>query len=217
IGLAGTSPDRVIAGVMAATAFVSMWVSNSATAAMMVPIALSLIRLAGESAQARLFAISMLLGVAWSASIGGLGSLIGSPPNGIVVRYIEQTWAREISFAHWVGIGLPLVLAMLPLAWLLLTRVLFRHGLTELGGGRSLVQAARRELGPMSRGELATLVAFGLAALAWMLRPVLVGIEIGGMRPLSGLSDAGIAMCAALMLFAWPVDARNRVFALDWK
>lgn len=217
IGLAGTSPNRVIAGVMAATAFVSMWVSNSATAAMMVPIALSLIRLAGESAQARRFAVAMLLGVAWSASIGGLGSLIGSPPNGIVVRYVEQTWAREISFAHWVGIGLPLVLVLLPVAWLLLTRFLFRHGLTELGGGRSLVQAARRELGPMSRGEFATLVAFGLAALAWMLRPVLAGIEVGGLRPLAGLSDAGIAMCAALLLFAWPVDARSRVFALDWQ
>ena len=217
IGLAGTAPNRVVAGVMLATAFVSMWVSNSATAAMMVPIALSLIRLAGEGPDARRFAIAMLLGVAWSASIGGLGTLIGSPPNGIVMRYVEQTWGREISFARWVALALPLVLVLLPVAWLLLTRVLYRHGLAELGGGRGLVQAARRQLGPMSHGEVATLLAFGLAAVAWMLRPLLAGIEFGGLRPLAGLSDAGIAMCAALLLFAWPVDARRRVFALDWK
>jgi sodium-dependent dicarboxylate transporter 2/3/5 len=217
IGLAGAAPDRVILGVMAATAFVSMWVSNSATAAMMVPIALSLIRLAGDGPQSRRFAIAMLLGVAYAASIGGLGTLIGSPPNGIVARYAEQAWGREISFARWLAVGLPLVVVLLPLTWLLLTRVLERHGLAELGGGRTLVQAARRELGPLSRGEAATLVAFGAAALLWLSRPVLAGLEIAGARPLAGLSDAGIAICAALLLFAWPVDARRRVFALDWR
>ena len=217
IGLAGASPNRVIAGVMVATAFVSMWVSNSATAAMMVPIALSLIRLAGDGPQARMFAIAMLLSLAYSASIGGLGTVIGSPPNGIVVRYIEQAWGQQISFAQWVLIGMPLVLVLLPITWLLLTRVLFRHGLTELGGGRSLVAAARRALGPMSRGEWATLLVFAGAASLWMLRPVLADLEIAGARPMKGLSDAGIAVGAALLLFAWPVRPAQREFALDWQ
>lgn len=217
VGLAGTTPDRIILGVMSATAFVSMWVSNSATAAMMVPIALSLIRLAGDSPQARRFGVALLLAVAYAASIGGMGSLIGSPPNGIVARYAGQFLEQEISFVRWLAIGLPLVLVLLPLTWLLLTRVLYPHGLAELGGGRALMQAARRGLGPMSRGEQATLLAFAAAALLWLLRPLLTALEIGGTRPLSGLSDAGIAVGAALLLFVWPVDLRQRKFALDWR
>ncbi len=217
IGLSGSAPDRVIGGVMLATTLIGLWVSNTATAAMMVPIALSLIPLAGEGPQARRFAIALLLSVAYAASIGGLGTLIGSPPNGIVARYVEQTWQREISFALWLAIGMPLVLVLLPLAWLLLTRVLYRHGLRELGGGPAMLDQARLALGPMSRGERATLTAFGAAALLWMLRPLLVDLELGGLRPLVGLSDAGIAVAAALLLFVWPVDPRRRVFALDWR
>lgn len=214
IGLAGRSPDRVIAGVMAATAFVSMWISNSATAAMMVPIALSLIRLAGEGPAARKFAAALLLAVAWSASIGGLGTVIGSPPNGIVVRYAEQAWQREISFAQWMGIGLPLVLVLLPLAWLLLTRVLYRSGLPARGGDAPL---ARRERGPLSAGERGTLAVFCAAALLWLARPLVVDLEIAGTRPLAGLSDAGVAVAAGLALFVWPVDLRARRFLLDWE
>jgi sodium-dependent dicarboxylate transporter 2/3/5 len=214
IGLAGDSPDRVIGGVMAATAFVSMWISNSATAAMMVPIALSLIRLAGDGPEARRFATALLLSVAYASSIGGLGTVIGSPPNGIVVRYVEQTWQREISFAQWMAIGLPLVLVLLPLAWLLLTRVLFRSGLGTLGGGPF---ARGHDLGPVSAGERGTLIVFCIAALAWLVRPLLVDLEVAGLRPLAGLSDAGIAVAAALALFVWPVDLRRRRFLLDWE
>ena len=217
IGLAGSSPDRIIAGVMVATAFVSMWISNSATAAMMVPIALSLIRLAGDGPQARRFAVALLLSVAYAASIGGLGTVIGSPPNGIVVRYIEQTWQREISFAQWMAIGLPLVVVLLPLAWLLLTRVLFRSGLGTLGGGNTPASTGQRTAGPMSTGERGTLVVFCTAALLWLVRPLLADLQFGGHRPLAGLSDAGIAVGAALALFVWPVDLARRRFVLDWE
>ena len=214
--VAGSSPDRITAAVMIATAFVSMWVSNTATAAMMVPIALSLIRVAGEGQASRRFAIGLLLSVAYAASIGGVATLIGSPPNGIVARYLAQAGFAEISFAQWLAIGMPLALIMLPLVWILLTQVLFRHGIAEIGGGRSLIERASHELGPLSRGEWATVVAFGGAVLLWLTRPLLQPIEIAGARPFAGLSDATIAVAAALSLFVWPAGRDRGGFAMDW-
>ena len=139
--LVGTRTSAIVAGIMGATAFLSMWVSNTATAAMMVPIALSVVDLAlvrrtGKSlvqhggipqddVDVRNLALSLLLGVAYAASIGGLGTIIGSPPNGIFVRFFEQTYGVEVSFANWMLVGIPTMLLFLPLAWLLNTRVLF--------------------------------------------------------------------------------------------
>src|SRR5512137_2329210 len=136
----GTRPAAIVAGVMGATAFVSMWVSNTATAAMMVPIAMSvidvsLVRRTGRTlaehggipegnVDDRNFALSTLLGIAYASSIGGLGTIIGSPPNGILVRFIEQTYGVRVGFTQWMEIGVPVMLLFLPLAWLLNTRVL---------------------------------------------------------------------------------------------
>ena len=214
--LMGTRSDRVVAGVMLATAFVSMWVSNTAAAAMMVPIALSLIRLVDEGPQRQRFAAALLLSVAYAASIGGIATLVGSPPNGIAARFIASTGGPSITFASWMPIGLPLALLMLPAAWLLLTRVLFRQAIGPLAGGRALVAAAARELGPWSRGEAATLTAFVLAVFLWLGSPVLRDLEWSGIRPFGGMGDAQVAMLAALLLFVWPMERSTGGFALDW-
>lgn len=225
----GTRPDRIVGGLMVATAFLSMWVSNTATAAMMVPIAQSVIALyrtpgtqQGEGGLVderahRNFALAMLLAIAYVASIGGLGTIFGSPPNGIAVRFIEQTYGREVSFVQWLVIALPVVIVFLPLAWLLLTRILFRSDLRESEHGRDWVVQQWRALGPLNRGERITLVVFLFTVGLWMTRPLLTQWSIGGLLPLAGLSDAGIAVAAALAFFLAPVDRKAGAFAMDWR
>jgi sodium-dependent dicarboxylate transporter 2/3/5 len=217
---------------MAATAFVSMWVSNTATAAMMVPIALSIVDLSlvrrtgrtlaehggipQDDVDDRNLALSLLLGVAYGASIGGLGTIIGSPPNGIFVRFYEQTYGVEISFTRWMLVGVPTMLAFLPLAWLLNTRVLFPTRLPEIEGGRAWIAAELARLGPLNRGEKVTLAVFAAAVFGWVFRPLLVDVHVGGVAPLAQLSDAGVAIAAALALFIIPVDRAKGTTAIDW-
>jgi sodium-dependent dicarboxylate transporter 2/3/5 len=230
--LVGTHADRVVAGFMVATAVLSMWVSNTATAAMMVPIALAVINLVlkqrtgktltehggmpAEDRGDRNFALALLLGIAYSASIGGIGTIIGTPPNGILVKFIAQNYGIEVSFARWLQIGIPVVLLMLPLTWLLLTKVLFRSGIGEIEGGREWVREELKALGPLSRGERAVLYVFAVTVLLWVTRPFLAKVSIAGVAPFAGLSDAGVAMLAAVALFMIPVEPARGVRAVDW-
>jgi sodium-dependent dicarboxylate transporter 2/3/5 len=217
---------------MAVTAFLSMWVSNTATAAMMVPIALSIIDLMlrnrtgvglkegggipPDRIPERNFAVGLLLCVAYAASIGGIATIIGSPPNGIAVRYIQQTFHKEVSFFDWLLIGGPFAVLFLPIAWLLVTRVLFRSSLDEIGGGRQYFEGEYRKLGPLNRGEAVTLAVFSAAALLWVFSPLLKRMTVGGMKPLAALSDSIIAMLAAMALFLIPVKGAGRARAMDW-
>ncbi len=227
LGVAGTEPRRLVGGFMVLTAVLSMWVSNTATAAMMLPIALSVVDAAVPGGRERLlapgavpgrrFGRSLLLGIAIGASIGGVGTLIGTPPNLFLASFARENLGTEISFALWLAIGIPIVAAFLPLAWLLLTRVLLPPDV-ERGALQGALRTLRGEaLGPVSRGEWATFVVFVATALAWVTRPLLVELEVGGVRPFSGLTDAGIAVTAALLLFIIPVDRRRRVFVMDWE
>lgn len=225
--LVGERPEAMVGGFMGVAAVLSMWVSNSATTIMMLPVAVSVVGLvarqlgvaedprAGDSA-VHPFAISLLLGVAYGASIGGIGTPIGTPPNLFLLSYVRDHLDREISFVRWMGVALPLVAVFLPITWWLLTRRLFPAGFARIEGGRELVTRSLAELGPMHRGERVTLAVFTLAAVLWVGRPLLSAWTVAGHRPLAGLSDAGIAMLAALLLFVTPVDRRARVFALDW-
>jgi sodium-dependent dicarboxylate transporter 2/3/5 len=227
----GTEPRRMVASFMVVTAVSSMWVSNTATAVMMLPIALSVIVLASKrpdgepladtatiaDGEARNFALCLLLGIAYAASIGGIGTLIGTPPNLFLASYIQNQMGVEISFVRWMGIGMPLVVVFLPLVWLLMTRVLYPIRLEQVEGGAALTHEATTKLGPMQSGEWATSIVFLLTAGAWIFRPLLVPLELGGAHPFAGLSDAGIAMIAALTLFVIPVDFTRRVFVMDWE
>ncbi|MBW2270377.1 MAG: DASS family sodium-coupled anion symporter [Deltaproteobacteria bacterium] len=229
--LVGDRPVRIVGGFMAVTAFLSMWVSNTAAAVMLLPVAVSIIERVArehgvESAEAALdeggsavrnFALCLLLGIAYSASIGGMGTPIGTPPNVIMLSYAKDHLGVEIGFARWMALALPLVAVFLPLAWLLLTRVLYPVRLERIQGGRELVRASLRALGPMSVGERIVLCVFVGASALWITRPLLTGLELGGARPLAGLSDAGIAMLAAVVLFVAPVDRSATRFTLDWE
>jgi sodium-dependent dicarboxylate transporter 2/3/5 len=229
--LVGNQPINVVGGFMFVTAVLSMWVSNTATAIMLLPVATSVIALvarqhgAATAAEAvanrdsplRNFALCLLLGIAYSASIGGLATPIGTPPNVLLLSYAKTQLGREISFARWMGVALPLVVILLPLCWLLLTRVLYRIRLGPIEGGRGLFTRALQELGPLSRGERSVLVIFLLAAVSWITRPLLNQLELAGLQPFAGLTDAGIAMIAAMLLFVAPGERTPRRFALDWE
>jgi sodium-dependent dicarboxylate transporter 2/3/5 len=219
----GARPRRIVASFMGVTAGLSMWVSNTATAVMMLPIATSVIGLAGVAraegegdGESGELAVCLMLGIAYAASIGGVGTLVGTPPNLFLASYVSSHLGREISFARWMAVGLPFVASFLPATWWLLTRVLHPLGERPLAGIAAQVAQAHAALGPLTRGERITATVFLATAAAWVTRPLLVQIEIGGVLPLARLSDTGIAIAAALVLFAAPVDWRRGVFALDW-
>ena len=224
--IVGSRPTSIVGGFMLVTAFISMWVSNTATAALMLPIAVSVIDLAlgtptedsirasglpPEGTPQRNFALCLMLAIAYAASIGGIATIIGSPPNGILVQFVALEYGREISFAEWLMIGGPMALAFLPLAWLLITRVLYPIRLPEIAGGKALFEREYRELGPMNRGERITLAVFAITAAAWITRPLLVDLAVGpaAWQPFAGLSDGGIAIVAALALFLLPANGRD--------
>jgi sodium-dependent dicarboxylate transporter 2/3/5 len=221
----GERPVAMVGGFMATTAGLSMWVSNTATAVMMLPVAVSVIDLVArqlggdgtpsESRQVRHFGLCLMLGIAYGASIGGLATPIGTPPNLFLLSFVRDELGLEISFVRWMGVGLPLTLVFLPIAWGLLTRVLYPIEIARVEGAGALVERELRALGPMSRAERITLAAFATASGLWVGRPLLAGIEVAGVAPFAGLTDAGIAMGAALALFVARADRERAV--LDWE
>jgi solute carrier family 13 (sodium-dependent dicarboxylate transporter), member 2/3/5 len=221
--LVGDRPRNIVGGMMVATALMSMWVSNTATVAMMLPIALSVTALidrmqnpegSGEAPVA--FPVALLLGIAYGASIGGTGTIIGTPPNLFVASFIRERFGLDIAFVQWMLLAMPMVILFLPLGWLLLTRVLYPVPAGRLPGGRALVEDEYRALGTASRGEWATLGVFTATALAWVTRPLLVQLEVAGTQPLRGLTDTGIAVAAGVALFVIPVRPSERTFVMNW-
>jgi solute carrier family 13 (sodium-dependent dicarboxylate transporter), member 2/3/5 len=231
--LVGTTPARLAAGMLAATALCSMWVSNTAAAAMMVPIALAVVNLVLErrtgkglvpgqpiavaGRDERNFALSLVLSIAYGASIGGAATLIGSPPNGIAARFIEQTYGIEVTFVDWLAIGLPLTLLFLPVTWFVLTQVVYPSKLGPIEGGREYLDQQFRALGRLTTGEKVTLAVFAVTVSLWVTRPWLAAIQISGVAPLAGLGDSMIAVGAAIALFLLPVDRSRGIRAMDWQ
>ena len=209
----GTSPQALILGFMLATAFLSMWVSNTATAVMMLPVALSVVTLAEEGTEERMhrrFAVVLLLCVAYGANIGGMGTLVGTPPNAFMAAFFESEYGFQISFARWLVVGLPIVGIGLPLTYLALTKVVYPFEIGNIIGSQGLIDQEIRKMGPISRGERLTAVVFAATAVLWVTRPLLAPV-------IPGLTDAGIAMIGGLVLFVLPVDLRRGVFVHTWK
>ena len=213
----GVRRDRVVLGFMAVTAFVSMWVSNTATAVMMLPIGVSILQLrgggasgAGSDSAAGNFGVALVLGIAYGASIGGLATLIGTPPNALLAGFMLETYGVEVGFAQWMAAALPLVLVALPLTWLVLTRVAFPVGTGVIAGGSDLLREEYRRLGATSAGERRVAAIFLATALLWIVRPLLADA-------IPGLTDAGIAVAAAAATFIVPVDLRRGEFLMDWQ
>jgi sodium-dependent dicarboxylate transporter 2/3/5 len=227
----GTSPARLVGGFMLATGLVSMWISNTATTVMMLPIGLSVVhllsdRLSGpgdaDSATARTdaanFAMSLLLGIAYAASLGGFATLVGTPPN-VFFKGFMQEQGLAIDFGRWMLFAMPLSLVYLMIAWWLMTRLLFPVKLPDVPGGRQLILGELRKLGPLSRGELIVLIVFLCTAGLWMFGGWIrkSAVLTGYFPPLKALDDYLIAMLGAISLFLIPVDPARHVFALDWK
>ncbi len=225
--LVGTSQRAMVGGAMLVTAGLSMWVSNTATAVMMTPIALSIAQVAARAggdvpgadapSSGDRFTRCILLSVAYSASIGGIATLIGTPPNAIMAAFARQNLGVEIGFGQWMLVGVPLVVVMLPLTWVLLTRVVEPLDRAPIAGGRAAIRGELDGLGRTGPGEWVTLVVFVAMAGAWILRKPIAAATFGGVTPFAGLTDTGIAIAGALALFVIPVDRRASRCAMDWE
>ena len=212
LALVGLTGRRAVLAVMLATGLLSMWISNTATAAMMYPIALAIAALFPADEAGQEIRAALMLGVAYAASIGGMGTVIGSPPNLVVAGALEELAGTRVSFMQFMGLGLPLVVLLLPLCWVILVLVCFRRP-TRLGeGGEALVRERLAALGPVRGGERRMFLVFGATALAWMLREPkhLGGITLPGLTQLlPQLSDAAVGVAAALVLFLLPGRTRE--------
>jgi sodium-dependent dicarboxylate transporter 2/3/5 len=192
-----------------------MWVSNTATTLMMLPIALSVVQLArdgeGEAVRATSnFAVALMLAIAYAASIGGMATIIGTPTTAVLVGFMSETYGYEISFVQWMMVGLPLVVIGLPITHVVLTRITFPVHLKQLTGGKALIDTELRKIGRITRPEQMVAVIFTGVALLWITRPLVANY-------VPGLSDTGIAMFGAVLLFLIPVDIRRGLFLLDWE
>jgi sodium-dependent dicarboxylate transporter 2/3/5 len=221
----GFSPGRLIFGFMVATAALSAFVSNTATAVMMMPIGLAIIAHVIEegkkegldkeidfSPEKFAFGLNLMLGIAYAASIGGIATLIGTPPNTVLAGYLQKTYGYEITFAKWLLVGVPLVVVLLPICWLWLTKVANPMKLKKVPGGRELIDQELREMGSMSAGERWTSLVFVMTAFAWIFQK-----QIEGIFPDPKLvTDAAIGMTGGLLLFLIPVSLRRNIFVMDW-
>lgn len=235
VQLIGTSPHRLILGFMVATAFVSMMISNTSTTLLMYPIALAVLLhlsdLRGGEKDTTLqsddsnLKIALMLGIAYAASVGGVGTLIGTPPNVIFAGVVSSLYpdAPPVEFFQWLLIGIPLVVIFVPIIWLVLTRWVFPIKKSQLAGGKEYIVGELNALGKMSRGENWTLLIFVITALALIFRrDINLGIlTIPGWTNQLGIaqrvSDTTVIMFAAILLFVIPVNWKEGEFLLDWK
>jgi solute carrier family 13 (sodium-dependent dicarboxylate transporter), member 2/3/5 len=221
LSFVGTGPYQLVLGFMIATAFLSMWISNTATAAMMLPIGIAVGEMFRPQDQEGPyeFGISLMLGIAYAASIGGSATLIGTPPNAVFAGAASEMLDIQIGFVQWMGVGLPIVAVMLPITWILLTRFLYKPGKLS-GDADAIIDGQRSSLGPMTSGERVTAVVFTMTALAWVMRgeKTFGAVTVPGIETFAPfVSDSTIAMGAALLLFFLPVSWNRGVFALDWE
>lgn len=214
----GTEPRRLVLGFMVASGLLSMWISNTAAVVLMLPVAISIITAMedarGADEAVRRLALTLLLGLAYGASIGGVGTLIGTPPNAILAGYLLDRYGIDLSFAAWSAVAMPLVIIFLPLAWLALTRVIYPIPASLSTGleGDKLIKGLAPS-GPMTSAERRVAVVFLTAALLWITRPLLN--QVPG---LGGLSDPGIAVLCASALFLIPSgSAEDRRFLMSWR
>jgi len=213
--LVGTKPKSIIIGFMISAAFLSMWVSNTATAMMMLPIALSIIGLVEsdesmDNAELETnFAVVMLLGLAYSCNIGGIATLIGTPPNALMAGYMFETYGVDIGFGQWMLVGLPLVIISLPLVYFMLTRIVFPIKLKIIPGGYGLIKDQLEKSGKMSGPEKMVGLVFLMTATLWITRPLLEPY-------IPNISDTGIAIFGAFLMFLLPVNFKKFEFVLTW-
>jgi len=214
----GSEPRRLVLGFMLASGFLSMWISNTAAVVLMLPVAVSIIamvetgRCAAEDV--RRFALTLLLGLAYAASIGGVGTLIGTPPNALLAGYLGERHGIDISFALWSAVAMPLVAVFLPMAWLVLTRLVYPVSADFAAAFRDgRLIAGLDDQGPMTAAERRVGLVFLAAAALWIGRPLL-----NRLPGLEGLSDTGIGLLCGVALFLIPSGMpADRRFLMSWR
>lgn len=209
VAWAGGHPQGLVLGMMCATGFVSMWASNTSTTLMMLPVAMSIAAIVAPDAtaddvNARNFSTAIVLCVAYAATIGGLATLVGTPTNALVVGFMQQNYGETISFAQWLLFGLPTVLLLMPIAWLVLVRVAFPFEFGSQAAAGAALRDALEALGPMSRAEWRVTTVFILTASAWIFGPLLRLLP-----GLGGLNDTTVALVAGVSLFLVPNGGGN--------
>ncbi len=206
----GFRPRRMVLGFMVATAFLSMWVSNTATAIMMVPIGMAVLGQGETRRRNGSLGVVLMLGIAYSASIGGMATIIGTPPNTVMVAMVDKLFGQTITFLQWMLIGVPLSLLMLVTTWWLLTRVQFPlQDSGVIAGGDALLNE-QSSMGPMTPAQKRIVAVGVLVACGWIFRG-LVHLDF-----LKGVEDATIAMTGAILLFLIPSGDERGSFLLDW-
>ncbi|NCF14578.1 MAG: DASS family sodium-coupled anion symporter [Gammaproteobacteria bacterium] len=213
----GGNGRSLVGGFMLASAVISMWVMNTSTTMMLLPIAVSIIAVIHRTVDGmddkgkEDFQYSLLLGVAYGATIGGMATLVGTAPNAMLAAFMQETYGTEIDFSSWMLVGLPLSAMMLPLAWVVLTRVIFKVDFTTSAEGKAALQKLKDDLGAMAVPEKRVAIVFVLMAMTWVLRPLL--IKLPG---LSALDDSGIAMAGGIALFLIPSGDKKDPLLLRW-
>jgi len=235
----GSNTNALIAGFMIATGFLSMWVSNTATAVMMLPIGISVLLLIkrisdgadaddvinsgtdSEATQEEVdevsktnFGTGLMLAIAYAASIGSLGTIIGTPPNALLAAHMSSAHDMELGFGRWMLVGVPLSIVLMVGAWFILTKVMFKPETKNIPGGAELIRKEWNKLGPMSVGELSVLIVFIVAAISWVAVPLISEYVFGLEEPV--ISDSGIAMIVGVALFVIPGGAEQGVRLLNW-
>jgi sodium-dependent dicarboxylate transporter 2/3/5 len=211
INVVGTNPRSIILGFMVSTAFLSMWISNTATAVMMLPIGVAIIKQMGNGNDNKTqFGKALMLAIAYSASIGGIATLIGTPPNIILAGVIQQTYGVELSFTRWFIIGFPLSVVLLVICWKYLTSWAFSFEDSQITGGKAYIKEQLKVLGKIGFEEKMVLVVFVVTALLWIFRSVFLKEFI------PALDDTMIAILAALVLFLLPSKEKGKPL-LKWE
>ncbi|HQQ83513.1 MAG TPA: DASS family sodium-coupled anion symporter [Cyclobacteriaceae bacterium] len=217
IRLTGTSGNGIILGFMLSTALISMWISNTATAIMMLPIASSVTSLLaketgqGEDPRFKKFATGLMLAIAYAASIGGMATIIGTPPNVVMVGFMKRFYDLDVSFTRWMMVGIPLMILALASCYFVITRILFRNHLPSIQGSAELIQRKLTELGKLSKEEKLVLSVFSVTCFFWIFRQ-----NLNGMIGKNLLDDTTIAMAGGVIMFLVPVNLSEQKFLLDW-
>lgn len=215
----GTKANGIILGFMLATFTLSMWISNTATAVMMLPIAMSVISLLvhelgldKEDKRFKRFSLSLLLGIAYSANIGGASTIIGTPPNVVMVGYLKEFYDYDLPFGNWLLIGLPICALILIITYLMLVHWLYPNNLGHLAGSEEIIRRELKAMGPISSPEKRVLGIFIATALGWiLLQPInnLIGSPL--------LNNTVVGMVGGTLMFFFPLDLKRSKFLLNWK
>ncbi|MDH3698104.1 MAG: DASS family sodium-coupled anion symporter [Flavobacteriaceae bacterium] len=217
IKITGTTPNKVVLGFMIATASLSMWISNTASTVVMLPIALSVISLLIDDADGftkgdKNFALSVMLGIAFSANAGGIATVIGTPPNSVMIGLLENEYNIEISFLKWMTLGLPFSILLVGICYLVLVKWMFPNNQLQFQASKEVIRGELKKLGPTTGKEKMVLAIFGVIVFLWIFRTVINEI-LPGLK----LTDTIISMLGAIALFSLPYNFRKGDFIITWR